>query len=325
MKLKRYLFALLLIAGMVAAAELTGETEVIFPEIAALVVGMWVVDKPVWRVRRRQLVVLMTLGAVVGISLVRFSPFPLVVNMVAAFVFSAVCLMFCRATLVPLISACMLPVLLGAESWVYPLAVLVMTLIITSGQVAMERSGLRHTAIHVPADRDWRRDVLKWGTLLAILLLLVALPVWSGYTYFILPPLIVTFVEFSNPKAGFRRAPLLVFFLLSCAAVLGAGLQLFLHVKLGVPAYIVAVLICGVLFALSEWRGRLFAPAGAVALIPMIIPAADLVWFPLQAMSGAAVFIGIPMLLFQRDIVWHEPRRIGCVFVRLFRTVRRSA
>lgn len=323
MKLKRYLFALLLIAGMVAAAELTGEKEVIFPEIAALVVGMWVVDKPIWRVRRRQLVVLMTLGAVVGISLVRFSPFPLVVNMVAAFVFAAVCLMFCRATLVPLISACMLPVLLGAESWVYPLAVLVMTLMITSGQVAMERSGLRHTAIHVPADRDWKRDGLKWGTLLTILLLLVALPVWSGYTYCILPPLIVTFVEFSNPKAGFRRAPLLVFSLLACAAVLGAGLQLFLHMELGVPSSIVAVLICGALFAVSEWRGRLFAPAGAVALIPMIIPDADLIWFPLQAMSGAAVFIGVPMLLFQRDIVWHEPRRIGCAVVRLYRTIKR--
>lgn len=40
MKLKRYLFALLLIAGMVAVAELTSEKEVIFPEIAALVVGM---------------------------------------------------------------------------------------------------------------------------------------------------------------------------------------------------------------------------------------------------------------------------------------------
>lgn len=324
MKLKRYIYALLLIVGMVAAAELAGEKEIIFPEIAALVVGMWVVDKPVWRVRRRQLVILMTLGAIVGIAIVRYSPWPLVLNMVLAFVFAAVCLLLCRATLVPMISACMLPVLLGGESWVYPLAVLVMTLAITSGQMAMERGGLRHSSEHVPPERNWGRDSRKWAVLLAILVIMVVIPVWSGYTYCILPPLIVTFVEFSNPKAGFRRAPLLVFLLLSCGAVFGAGLQLLLHEKFGVPSCLVAGLICAVLFIVSEWRGRLFAPAGAVALIPLIIPAEDLFWFPLQAMTGAAFFIGVPMLLFQRDIVWHEPRRIKCALLRLLRPGRRS-
>ena len=44
-KRKRYLFALTMILLMVAVAELSGEKEIIFPEMAALTIGMWIVDK----------------------------------------------------------------------------------------------------------------------------------------------------------------------------------------------------------------------------------------------------------------------------------------
>ena len=59
-KRKRYLFALTMILLMVAVAELSGEKEIIFPEMAALTVGMWIVDKRVWQVSRMRMVILMT-------------------------------------------------------------------------------------------------------------------------------------------------------------------------------------------------------------------------------------------------------------------------
>lgn len=46
-KRARYAASLGLVAAMVAAAELLGEQEVVFPEIAALAAGMWVIDKQV--------------------------------------------------------------------------------------------------------------------------------------------------------------------------------------------------------------------------------------------------------------------------------------
>lgn len=323
MKLKRYITALLLIAGMVFSAEWAGEKEIVFPEIAALAVGLWVVDKQVWRVGRWQSVFLMTVGATVGMCIARYSPFPLMADIMLAFVFAAGCLMAFRTTLVPMISACMLPVLLGAESWVYPLAVLTMTVLLVFGQIVMERFGWRHRVVYTPAERAWRPEVRKWSILSIVLSVLIAVPVWSGYTYCILPPLIVTFVEFSNPKAGFRHAPVLVFSLLAVGAVLGSVLLSVLHGQLGVPKGVVAGLICAALFAVSEWRGRLFAPAGAVALIPLIIPKEDLLWFPLQASAGAALFIVVSMALFQRDVVWHEPRRLKCAAVRAIRAMTR--
>lgn len=131
---KRYFYALLMILLMIGAAELLMEREIIFPEMAALTIGMWIVDKRVWQVSRASMVALMILGAVTGVCIVRYSPFPLLVNLAFAFIFTAVCLTLFRATLVPQISACMLPVLLGTESWVYPVAVLVMSVIVVGGQ-----------------------------------------------------------------------------------------------------------------------------------------------------------------------------------------------
>ena len=60
----RYLSAMAVVVLMVGVAERTGEREVIFPEMAALAIGMWIAPKRVWNVTRLQLVLLMGAGAV---------------------------------------------------------------------------------------------------------------------------------------------------------------------------------------------------------------------------------------------------------------------
>ena len=74
---------------MVGIAEWTGEKEIIFPEMAALAVGLWVIDKRVWKVGRWQLIGLMTAGAVAGVCIVRYSTLPLLCNLCLAFAFAA--------------------------------------------------------------------------------------------------------------------------------------------------------------------------------------------------------------------------------------------
>ena len=66
---KRYFYAMLMILLMIGVAEWLGEKEIIFPEMAALTIGMWIVDKRVWQVRRLLVVVLMTLGAAAGVCI----------------------------------------------------------------------------------------------------------------------------------------------------------------------------------------------------------------------------------------------------------------
>ncbi|MEG0455422.1 MAG: HPP family protein, partial [Bacteroides sp.] len=56
----KYLVSILMILFMIGVAEWTGEKEIIFPEMAALTIGLWIVDKRVWRVKRSAIVWLMT-------------------------------------------------------------------------------------------------------------------------------------------------------------------------------------------------------------------------------------------------------------------------
>jgi len=206
---------------MVGIAEWTGEKEIIFPEMAALAVGLWVIDKRVWKVGRWQLIGLMTAGAVAGVCIVRYSTLPLLCNLCLAFAFAACCLLFSRATLIPLISACMLPVLLHTETWIYPSAVFLLSAVLVAGQRLMEKGGLRRETDYVLPGREWKKEIFRWAALLFWVSLVAALSISCGCSYFIIPPLIVTFTEIVNSKAGFRNRPMQVFLFFGYRSCLG--------------------------------------------------------------------------------------------------------
>ena len=269
-KLTRYLISLMMILIMVGLAEWTNEKEILFPEMTALIIGLLIIDKRVWNVKRWQIILLMTLGAAVGICIVRYSPLPYVVNLCAAFAFAGASLLISRATLIPLISACVLPVLLHTESIVYPIAVFSMSVSVVLVQI-------------------------------------------------ILPPLMVTFVEMVNSKAGFKNRPTQVFLFLATAATLGTVLQIVGHHHLHLPESIVALTIAAILFLIFEWTGKFFAPAGALAFIPMLLPQEGLGWLPLEASIGAALFITIAMVVFQKCYKWNRAQLIFCATPTLLR------
>lgn len=310
---KRYACALTMILLMVGIGEMLGEKEIIFPEMAALTIGMWIVDKRVWRIRRWQIPVLMTLGALAGIALVRYSTLPFAINLTLAFLFAVLCLFFTRSSLFPLISACILPVLLKTESMVYPISVFVMSVVLVAVQSGMERSRLRKAIVHEPLDRDWKADSLRWLAILLSVFAVVCLAVYTSYSYLILPPLIVAYVEFVNSKAGFRNRPLLTVLLLVTGASVGTTFQLIGHCYLGLPETFVALCIFIVLFSLFEWLGKFFAPVGALALIPMLLPAETLAWLPLQVAVGASLFIAMGMFFFQQCYKWSRAQLVYCL------------
>lgn len=320
----RYLFSLLLIAGMTGVAEATGEKEIIFPEMAALCTGMWVVDKRVWTVSRLQMILLLTAGATAGVLIVRLSPGPLLLQLGMAFAFAATSLILSRTSLIPVVSACMLPVLLRTESWVYPLAVGVLSAVVAAGQWGMEKSALRSRGAETWKGGRRRTELVRWAVLLVSVLTLAAWPAYASYMYCILPPLIVTYVEFASSRAGFRNRPVQIFLLLTGAACIGAFFQAWGFGRMGWSEAAVATadLIC--VYALFEWTGKCFAPAGAVALIPMLIPAADLMWFPLQVALGAAMFIATALVVFLKCYKWSQAQLLVCLLPAGWRPGRKE-
>lgn len=310
---KRYLCALVMILLMIGVAELLHEKEIIFPEMAALTIGMWIVNKRVWRVRYWQMLLLMTLGACAGVLIVLYSPFSLVVNVAIAFSCAAVGLLFTRASLFPLISACVLPVLLKTESWVYPLSVFVMTLIIIAVQRWMEYFGLRKSIVYEPVERNWTADCFRWLSLMISIFAVACLAVYTSNFYFIIPPLIVMYVEFVNSKAGFRNRPVLTVLLLASGSLIGTIFQLIGYHYLKLPETVVALFIFIVLFTLFEWLGKFFAPVGAMALIPMLLPKEALPWLPFQVLIGATIFIAMGMVIYQQCYKWSRAQLVYCL------------
>ena len=216
----RYLVSLMMILIMVGLAEWTGEKEILFPEMTALIVGLLIIDKRVWNVSRWQIILLMSLGAVAGICIVRYSPLYYVINLCLAFAFAGACLLMSRATLIPLISACVLPVLLHTESVIYPIAVFSMSTMVVAVQIIMERCGIRSRIPENSSVKPGKRELFRWFSLLCFVGLISMFAVSTDYPYMILPPLMVTFAEMVNSKAGFRNRPTQVFLFLTTAATL---------------------------------------------------------------------------------------------------------
>lgn len=309
----RYAASLLMAVAMVAVAEWSAEPEILFPEMVALTIGLWIVDKRVWRAGRFQIIGLMTLGATAGLCLALYSPFPPPVNFCLAFAFAGICLLITRTTLIPLLSACMLPVLLHTQSWIYPAAVCAMSAIVVTGQKIMEHYGLRRRTEFTPGNAPGKKEIRQWLGLLGSIIPAVILSNITGCPYLVIPPLIVTFAEMVFSKAGFRYRPVQVFLILAAAATIGSMAQLFGYYMLHLPQWVVALVIAITLFSLFELAGKFFAPAGALAFIPMLMPQEALVWLPIQASAGAALFITVALVLFMRCYRWTPAQLVFCL------------
>lgn len=320
LKLIRYTLALILIGLMVAVSERLDQPEILFPEISALVLGLWVVNKEIWTVSRPMFVLLLTVSAVVGVLLVRYSPFPILVNVAISFTFTSFCLIVSRTTLVPITSAALLPLLLGTHSFVYPFSVFIMSTLVVIGQWLLIKKTPHQVVIYRKRKGHHEHRPMHWVKLLFFLLLIAALPLYLGKSYVVVPPLITMFVEFSTSSAGFRNRPTQIYFLIIISAFLGALFQYYLHIVLGISLLNTALLLFVCLFSLFEVAQKIFVPACAIALVPMIIPPNMLLTYPLQVTIGAGVFIFVSMFFFQKCYRWPRPHLLVCFvpeFVRL--------
>ena len=260
--IKRNIAVVVFIMAMAFAAELFGQHEIIFPEAGALCVGLWLMPKAVWNVRVWQVPVYLTAAALIGLAVNMFVPACFEIRFTLAFIAIFVLLRLVRCNMYPLVSASMLPVLIDTTSWVYPVSVLVLSLLIAVG-------------------RKWlpqvERNEYQPYSALKILLLVVALCVplavvycakFSPMNYLVVPPLVVTMIEFANRRSGFRERPRTIW-----------------------GQIVVAVMLMS-----FRWF-KPFAPTMAIVIVPTLLPDSALLWFPLAAAMGGGWFIVYGMLL----------------------------
>ncbi len=289
---------LLLVVGMVGLAILLDEKEIIFPELAAIALGSWVIVKRVWFTSRWRTLFALTAAGLAGTLLQLYSPLPLVLNIAIGFSAVMVLLILLRSSLYPAISACLLPLVLGHVTWRYPLIVFVLVFLLLGVQWLMERVGWRASLPFHPILPSRRVRLRQLLILLPIVLAMVILAEWLQQRFLILPPLIVLFVEFSKPGTGLRKAPFTIIGLVTVAALLGNIGLFILERAWGFPPILAVGITTLLLLLIFMWGHRYFAPAMAILILPQIVESS---WylFPLEVMLSSALFIALAFLFFR--------------------------
>ena len=280
---------------MAAVAEFTGLKEVIFPEAGALCIGLWLMPKSVWNVRLREVPIWLTAAAIIGLCINLLLPgVSFEIRYALSFCLVAIMLRLVRCNMYPAVSAAMLPVLTGTTSWEYPACVLVISLLLAVGRFWFPQT-----------DRTEYQSfgLLHWSKLTAALCAFLAFVgvMKSLYTplyalnYLVVPPLVVTMIEFANRKSGFRQRPLSILGLIFAAAVIGTAAE-YQHRVLGVLPMTLGTMLSVAIMLLLFRRFKPFAPALAIVLVPMLLPTGVLLWFPVLVMLGSFWFIGVGMI-----------------------------
>lgn len=299
LRLERYIFGILLAFVMVLVAELTDEKEIIFPEICALTIGAWVSELQPWAVNKRRIFILMSLASIFGVFVVRFMPYPLIIQVCICFAFCGFILTLFKTNFVPIISACILPVYLKTESLIYPVSVIIMALIIIFAQWLMEKFHLRPHINFTPKEFKIKDEIIKWSKLLLVFGTVSIFPFKIHQIYFLAPPLIVMFTELSNPKSPARKKPNYIIGLMTFGALTGCLIRLIFNVYLGIHLYICTLIACIILFfALNKVKIN-FPPAGAILLIPMILDESLLIFLPFEVFVGAVILCHLAIFMFR--------------------------
>lgn len=292
--------SLILIGVMSLAAELTGIRELIFPEMAALLTGSFLVKQRPWNVDHGGYTLVMSLSALAGFLVSRYLAAPLYfkVLLAAALVFGI--LLLSRRAMVPAISACALPVLIGTTEWIYVLSVVVIASVCDLGNYLMERSKLMEEKEYQPGNRN----AAHWGRMLLIFAAVLLIPMLTGLKYMIAPPLIVAFVALSAPGGRDTNPPLLTIFLFTGTALIGFCCRILFEETL-LPETICVMFAAAGAWVLFSATRRFFPPAAAIAILPFLLPSDGLWKYPLE------IFSGITILYFAACLVSFWENRSG--------------
>ena len=287
---------LIVIAGMTGAAELMHEREIIFPEAAAIALGALAAPRLAWKTDKAGILLTIALCACLGVVIVRYIPLPLAWQLAAAYLAGQLVLLASRTSFAPLISAAVLPVLLGTRSLVYPVAAIALTAAILALRCTPEHMHMRARTPFVPLPPPGAKEWLALAarTLLVSAMCLIA--VRTGWLYLVCPPLLVAFTEFTRTGNAAMRAPLTAVVLLGAGAGIGALCRFLLCALLSLPLTVAALLAGGAILALTARQKMYLPPAAAVALLPMLLPEGALALYPLQAVCAAALYAALALL-----------------------------
>ncbi|MBR5468471.1 MAG: hypothetical protein IKU80_04485 [Firmicutes bacterium] len=293
-----YAMVLFVVLIMIGAAELLNEKEIIFPEITAIAVGAFMAPKFAWKTNRIRILIFIMICAFAGVGIVLFVPGPVWMRLTLAYGIAEVIYLLSGTSFAPMISAIALPVLLGTESPVYLISAFCLTTIILVLHVVLEKSEIKDRVSFTPVKaekQDWFDAAIRLGLVLVISLAAINL----GWRFAVAPPLLVAFTEFSKRTSGARKMPLKVVAAITLCAFAGALCRYIIVIKFNLPLTLAAAIATvGMILILNGFKAFV-PPAGALCILPMLIPEAAVINYPVQIFVGASLFMILSLTVFK--------------------------
>ena len=286
---------------MVYFSEILHSSEILFPEMCAILCGAWIMPRQPWHVDRKRMFLLMSTGSVFGLFINIFlASWPLAARAPLGFAFCALMMLLTGSEMAPMFSAAVLPMLLKTDTPVYPLAVCSLVGIVLLGQFILEKLKLREP-MPFQKNASTKEDVIVWMQRCAVLC--AACPLYaSGFTFMAVPPLLVAFLELAHPDSPLREKPVRVWLCLALAALTGTAARnaveagLLTRVMAAAAGFIILILIW---HRLKVW----FPPAGALLFLALLAPWPNAWSYLAETASGSALWIAAAVLLFRKHEV----------------------
>ena len=277
------------VLAMVFLAEVTGEKEIIFPEVAALSVGCFLTPALVWKTSYIRMFLSISVCALLGVLIVIFVPFPLWGQFVLAFVIGQIILYFSRTSFAPMISAIALPVLIQTRSFVYVGAAIGLTLLVVILRFFLEKIHLKEEN-HFETVAIEPKEALKVNLFRVISVALLAFFCIRGDVRFcVAPPLLVAFTELTNKSSKAAKKAFSVIALVLLCALCGSVSRILLSAFPFFPLTAAAFFACVCVQIIVKIFALPFPPAAAMSILALLIPERAVKFYPLQVAAGISV------------------------------------
>lgn len=280
------------VVAMAAVSDIASCPEILFPEITAIVCGAWIQPRQAWNIDRPRMLLLMGSGAVFGVLLNLFMPGPMWARAVLGYAFCALMMNIVAADMTPMLSAAILPVLLGTREWVYPVAVIVLVSLVCLGQIALEHAGLREPLDYHPFRLPKDQAFTSWMKRLAVFAAISAPAYFLNQPFFAVPPLLVAYTELTRPDFTLRLRPWRGWCALAGAAMTGSLARAAVEAGALPLELALALAFVGLILIWNGLRCWL-PPAGAGLLLAFLVPYHGPLMYGLEAAAGAAVWVAV--------------------------------
>lgn len=318
-KKQALMYIIFLVSCMFVVAQVSGEEEIIFPEIAALGVGAWFIKESPWEKKPLYLWLSPTLASVTGIAILRYAPIAKEFMIIVAFVLVIVELKVLHSKVLPSISAAILPIIMDSESIYYVISVSILTAIIALGSILIKRYQSLQNSSDVLSDtmqeallQTKQSMLLHWTKLYISIAIFAMVAVRTRCMFIVAPPLIVTFVELSEKNNDINKKPMQLLGIMTSGAVCGALIVYLMYIICNLPLFIVSPVITMCVFALFRVFKITFPPVAAISLLPTIISPNLLLYYPIEIVIGTVIFILLGKFVSARKVFKFTEDGISC-------------